>query len=273
MAQCDFIVATFAPDESRESLLPYLYWIGGVDEGSPKCVLYGARARRGANATVGEWDNGMLLVSASGGVAHEVALAIRTVAVERRSVARMDIQATIQVEGADEWVNSLKHNNRYQATRVQTLGGRGATLYVGAPSSSARLRVYNKTAESGIPAPNGGELLRVEVQTRDKYADAAYRALTSGAQDDFLLHWTRKMIASSEHVNRLAGLLASGAEITMKELLQDEQWVDRRKRWVERSVVPALRRLLAVEPEYLHVVLQLLQQPQDIVINAEHNQQ
>ena len=269
MTQCDFIVATFAPDETRESLLPYLYFVGGVDDSSPKCTLYGSRARKGLYATVGEWDNGMLLISASGGVAHEVALSIRTVAVERRSIARLDLQATVEVAGADEWINALKHSTRYQATRVQTLGGRGATLYVGAPSSSARLRVYNKSAESGIPAPDGGELLRVEVQTRDRYADAAYRALLSGAESDFLLHWVRKMIASPEHVNRLAGMLASGATINVKELAQDEQWIDRRKRWVERSVVPALRRLLAVEPEYLDVVVQLLQQPLDVVINPE----
>ncbi|MQK95074.1 replication initiation factor domain-containing protein [Escherichia coli] len=269
MTQCDFIVATFTPDESRESVLPFLYFVGGVDEGSPKCTLYGSRARKGLYATVGEWDNGMLLISASGGVAHEVALSIRTVASERRSIARLDLQATIEVVGADEWINALKHNSRYQATRVQTLGGRGATLYVGAPSSDARLRVYNKTAESGIPAPDGGELLRVEVQTRDRYADAAYRALISGAEDDFLLHWTRKMIASPEHVNKLAGLLASGATIKMQELLQDEQWIERRKRWIERSVVPAIRRLLAVEPSYLDVMVSLLQQPLDVVVGQE----
>lgn len=269
MTQCDFIVATFTPDEARESVLPFLYFVGGVDEGSPKCTLYGARARKGMYATVGEWDNGMLLISASGGVAHEVALSIRTVAAERRSIARLDLQATIEVSGADEWINALKHNPRYQATRVQTLGGRGATLYVGAPSSAARLRVYNKTAESGIPAPDGGELLRVEVQTRDKYADAAYRALMSGAEDDFLLHWVRKMIASPEHVNKLAGLLASGATINIRELQQDEQWIDRRKRWVERSVVPALRRLLVADPSYLDIVVQLLQRPQDVVVNPE----
>lgn len=269
MTQCDFIVATFTPDESRESVLPFLYFVGGVDEGSPKCTLYGSRARKGKYATVGEWDNGMLLISASGGVAHEVALAIRTVAVERRSIARLDLQATIEVVGADEWINALKHNSRYQATRVQTLGGRGATLYVGAPSSSARLRVYNKTAESGILAPAGGELLRVEVQTRDKYADAAYRALVTGAQDDFLMHWARKMLSSPEHLNKLAGMIASGETIVMQELMQDDQWVERRKRWVERSVVPALRKLLAVEPSYLNVVVSLLQQPLDVVARQE----
>lgn len=184
---------------------------------------------------------------------------------EDRSVARLDVQATIEVEGADEFINDLKHSGRYQATRVQTLGKRGATLYVGAPSSAARLRVYNKTAESGIVAPGGGELLRFEIQTRDKYADAGYRALSAGVQDDFLLHWARKMLASPEHVNILSGRLAAGMDLSMPVLTQDDAWADRRKRWVERSVVPALRKLLAVEPEYLDVVVELLARPRDVV--------
>lgn len=44
MAQCDFLVVTFAQAENRGSILPVLMHVAGVDSESPKVTLYGARA-------------------------------------------------------------------------------------------------------------------------------------------------------------------------------------------------------------------------------------
>jgi hypothetical protein len=50
------------------------------------------------------------------------------------------------------------------------------------------------------------------------------------------------------------------------ELFPEEQFheidaLTRRKAWIERSVIPAMRKVLAEEPEYLQVFLQLLDNP------------
>lgn len=263
MTRCDFFVATWSGADA-ERLLPFLYFVVGADEESRDCVLYGARAKKGAFGTAGIWNNGMLLLAASGAAAHDVALSVRSIDVEHRSVARLDLQATIPYVGADEQINLLKPSRRYKATRYETVGGRGVTLYVGAPSSAARLRVYNKTAESGNTGPSGEELVRYEIQTRDKYADAAYRALVSGSEDEFLMHWLRKMLDSPDALNALSGRIRAGDEVTIWDDVPDAGWVERRKRWIEQCVIPALRKLLAVDPGYLDVVQSRLKEPRHI---------
>jgi hypothetical protein len=49
-------------------------------------------------------------------------------------------------------------------------------------------------------------------------------------------------------------------------LFPEEQFTEtdaltRRKAWIERSVIPAMRKVLAAEPEYLQVFLQILDNP------------
>lgn len=260
MTRCDYFVATWGGVDV-DRLLPFLYWVAGIDASSEDTVLYGARSKRGKNATVGVWNNGMILLAATGQASHDVALAVRSIAVEQRSVARMDLEATLPYAGADEHIKTLKPSGRYNATRYESVNGRGVTLYVGAPSSAARLRVYNKTAESGESHPSGDELVRYEIQTRDKYADAAYRALCTGAEDEYLMMWLRKMLVAPDVLNVLSGRIRNGECVTLEDDPPDAGWIGRRKRWIETCVVPALRKLLAVDPSYLDVVQSLLTKP------------
>jgi hypothetical protein len=55
-------------------------------------------------------------------------------------------------------------------------------------------------------------------------------------------------------------------ESVEEELFPEEQFTEtdalaRRKAWIERSVIPAMRKVLAEEPEYLQVFLQLIDNP------------
>jgi hypothetical protein len=52
------------------------------------------------------------------------------------------------------------------------------------------------------------------------------------------------------------------------ELFPEEQFTEtdaltRRKAWLERSVIPALRKVLAEEPEYWEVFVKLIDNPND----------
>ena len=265
MTHCDYFVATFACSEQVHARLPVLYYICGIDEGAQNAILYGARARRGKHGAVGVWDDGRVLVVSTGADADGVARAIRSIDVEGRSIARLDLQATLPYAGADELIQSLEPSGRYQALRYHAVNRRGHTLYVGAPTSNARLRVYNKTAEAGISAPDGSELVRYEMQFRDKYADAGYRALLAGAEDEYMMHWLRKMLRNADVLNRVSAMLSVGEyDYSTQTAIADDEWIKRRKVWIETTVVPALRKLLVVEPEYLHVVQSLLSEPLDM---------
>lgn len=264
MAHCDYFVATFAHSERVHARLPVLYYICGVDDEAKHVTLYGARARKGKHGAVGVWDNGMVLVVSTGADADGVARAIRTVDVDSRSIARLDLQATLPYAGADEIIQTLEPSGRYQALRFHPVGRRGHTLYVGAPSSNARLRVYNKTAEANITAPDGLELVRYEVQLRNKYADAAYRSMLAGAENEYFMHWLRKMLRNADVLNRVSAMLGDREyDYSAQAPVADDEWIKRRKLWFETTVAPALRRLLSVEPEYLDVVQSMLEKPPD----------
>lgn len=86
----------------------------------------------------------------SGSEAHYVARTLNMAIFESYSVARMDLQVTMTSLDADYMIEYIQPSKVYKATKIVNLNGKGTTLYVGAPTSNLRLRVYNKTAESGI---------------------------------------------------------------------------------------------------------------------------
>ncbi|WP_414651185.1 replication initiation factor domain-containing protein, partial [Escherichia coli] len=91
----------------------------------------------------------------------------------------------------------LEPASRYSARRIIPLNSEGSTLYVGSPSSDLMCRVYNKTAEASLPAPDGRDLIRVEYLLRDKYADKAWMRARDGEIDGVWLSLTRRMFARS----------------------------------------------------------------------------
>jgi len=208
----------------------------------------GARGWYGDKCFVGVWDNGMLLIQASSAWAQVVADRIADIIPQKdMSVARIDLQATMWVADADAIITTVVPCKRYKCTLVRPLYERGCTLYVGAPSSDARLRMYNKSVESGQYPPEGGEWLRVELQLRNRYADRAWLNWRKRAQAGFLLEYLRKM--TDERTYRMVrDAMEHGEEPVIDEDVDDD-WIERRLYWLRHTVIPALRRL-ALHDEY-----------------------
>jgi hypothetical protein len=203
-------------------------------------------------AFVGD-DGYRVMVSVTSSPAHNAALAIPRL--ETLSIARIDVQTTLVARDADLLIRSCDPSARYQAFRIAPVRDRGCTLYVGSPRSDKRLRIYNKSAESG-EMPEVGEYVRFELQLRDEYAERAFTALRGGGLKGWYLHTIRSMIDSFTFA------IVRDALNDVEEYHQDavvlEDWTQRRIIWVERSVIPALKKLFAVRPEYLDIFIQML---------------
>jgi hypothetical protein len=209
----------------------------------------GALGWYGRSCFLGAWDNGRLIYQASGSWAHAIASKLdRLLPVEGRSVARIDVQATLAVHDADAIIRTTVPNRRYKSTLIQSVYESGATLYVGAPSSDARLRLYNKSAESGEYPSDGGEWLRAELQLRNRYADRMYAAYLGGAVGGTALEFVRRM-GDNNLYRLLRDNTSDAAEAPYWDEDSDLDWVGRRIHWLVHCVVPALRKLVLHDPE------------------------
>jgi len=244
----DWITVTHREWNKWEHLTPVLLnrcIRGEVHEGKHPT---GARGWYGERVFIGMWDNGMLLVQASSHWAQVVADRIaEVIPSEGMSVARLDLQATVWVADADAIVATTVPSRRYKCTLIRNLYDKGCTLYVGAPSSDARLRMYNKSVESGQYPSEGGEWLRIELQLRNKYADRAWVNWRKRVQGNFLLEWLRKMADMRTYL-MVKEAIEHGDEPAVDQDTDDD-WVTRRLYWLQHTVVPALRRL-ALHDEY-----------------------
>jgi hypothetical protein len=136
---------------------------------------------------------------------------------------------------------------------------KGTTLYVGAPTSRVRLRIYNKTAESGIVPEGGGEYVRFELQCRDQYADKAFVAVRNNMARSFYLMMLKKMIDTYTLKLVEGAIRAADEELFVDDFpASKDDPVARKKRWLEQSVLPALRRLLVEDKEYVDNFVKLL---------------
>jgi len=112
--------------------------------------------------------------------------------------------------------------------------------------------VYNKTAEAEIYPDGGGEYVRYELQCRNQYADRAFVALRNNMVRAFYLMILKRMVDTFTF-----GTVKSAIEASDEELFVDDfpnntdDPVERRKRWLERSVFPAMRRMLLEDKDYL----------------------
>jgi len=207
---------------------------------------------RGENKVFVGQSNDRVMVWASGSQAHYIAKTLKTDITDSYSVARMDLQVTVTSLDADYWIECIQPAKVYRATKVVNLNEKGTTLYVGAPTSNIRLRVYNKTAESGIVPDGGGEYVRFEIQCRNQYADKAFVALRNNMARSFYLMILKRMVDGYTY-KLVEGAIRSSEE----ELFSDDfpsskdDPISRKKRWLEQSVFPALRRLLVEDKEYV----------------------
>lgn len=253
MPSVDYFVATMPIDRQVEAIYPRVY--APFAEGEVRS-LYGYKVRVVDNVGIGtNYDYDRVMVFGTGERAQYAMAMVQTINPEQLSVARIDVQVTMVVPNADSVIAWVQPAKAYKAVRWSAVGESGSTLYVGAPSSNARLRIYNKSAESGKKPDDQSEYLRVEVQLRNRYADQAYKAITEGKIEGVWQKWVRQML----HPDDASGMIlrALGSECAYYALHPEEKedWVARRKRWFEQSVVPAVRRLLAADPDYLETVI------------------
>jgi len=248
----DYLVATY----DLVAVEPHLPAIAGAvikkAESGKHLGYRGYWCAESRRAFVGD-DGYRVMVSVTSSPAHAAALAIPRL--ETLSIARIDVQTTLVARDADALIRSCDPSARFQAFRIAPVRGRGHTLYVGSPKSDKRLRVYNKSAESG-EMPESGEYVRFELQLRDDYAERAFTALRGGGLAGWYLHTLRSMIDS------FTFSVVRDSINDVEEYRQDaatlEDWTQRRIVWVERSVIPALKRLFAARPDYLDIFLSML---------------
>lgn len=260
MATVDYLVVTGYAGAFGRALRDFAAAVVDGDE----TYVYGFRCKRAGALVVGykeqtrEW-----LVSVSGSAADGIARSLYTADISKLSVARIDIQATITVPDADMVVGMLTPKRVYTACRVTQINNRGATLYIGSATSRARMRVYNKSAESALYPDEEGEYLRFEIQLRDKYADAALKEVLSGAEDAVLAFWLGKMLSEHDANWAMAKIKAQSPSHNPFKDEGEEGWIERRKRWIETTVIPAIRSLVLVSPSYLNFLLNVLQSMRD----------
>jgi hypothetical protein len=256
MIRADYIVLTYPRTVQAEALYPTIvgFWL---HENRQDYVLYGFRGYRSGKVFVGERED-RYLIQATGAIAHDVAMRLSLPIEHEVSVARIDVQHTFIVADADRLINNCEPNRAYQATRWTRVDEPGTTLYVGSPRSDVRLRVYNKTAESGVKPEVCGDYLRVELQFRNKKADHMFRAIRARAPRFPFLVQLKRMVDNFMYQLVYDSIEKDEEVLFPEELPRELDALSRRKAWIERSVVPALRKVLAEEPEYLKTFLSML---------------
>jgi len=263
MLRADFLVLTWPRTVAAEAAYPVImsYWI--LD---PKpALLYGFRGYRSGKVFIGERED-RYLIQATGAIAHDVALAFPLPVDHELSVARIDVQTTFVVRDADFFISACEPGKAYKAVRWSAVGEPGQTLYVGAPSSDCRLRIYNKTAESGIKPLGLGDFIRFEIQFRNRYADRMFRAIRARAPKFPFLSHLRKMVDNFAFETVKNHLESIEDELFPEEEYKEMDAISRRKLWLEKSVIPALRKVIAEEPEYLQTFLKILDNPIEDVL-------
>jgi len=253
----DYFVITMPRDASADAHFPAI--VGQYVSQPQQDRIMQYYGYRGKNKVFVGQSSDRIMIWASGQNAHYVAKTLKTDIFGSYSVARMDLQITMTSLDADYMIEYIQPNKVYKCTKITNLHEKGTTLYVGAPTSRVRLRIYNKTAESGIRPEGGGEYVRFELQCRDQYADKAFVAVRNNMVRSFYLMMLKKMIDAYT-----SKLVESAIRSADEELFVDDfptskdDPVARKKRWLEQSVLPALRRLLVEDRDYVDNFVKLL---------------
>lgn len=257
MASLDYFVATMARTKAIEAIEPNI--LARFRDGK-KVELYGYTGVTSRKITYAVSRDGLRsLIAGTGTVAHDAATLFFSLATktESISIARIDVQETIRIIDPDRTIAFLSPKRVYKATRISAVNDEGETLYVGSPHSRARLRIYNKSAESGL-VDGDMKFLRIEVQLRDVYADIAYRKWQDGKLDEVISFWLKKMLtdASARDMLKLAEMFNTNVSFDVGE--HETDWLERRKVWFERCVVPAMAKLFIADPDYTRIARRML---------------
>jgi hypothetical protein len=202
-------------------------------------------------------DNGSrLLIQATGAKADDIVYLIKPSWV-RISVARIDLQVTTYVADADSVIRSTTPPTMYKSVRIINLNERGSTLYVGAPKSRIRLRMYNKTAEQGGQPTELGEHLRIELQLRNDAADRALMNIHAGSGDMYYMYHVKRM--TDAYIASIVERALKNSNLRAMIETDTEKSIDSRKQWIEQSVIPALAKMSVLDSDYYKKLVERLQ--------------
>jgi len=257
MIRCDYFVITMPRNVTSDAHFPSI--VGQYVSRPQEDRIMQYYGYRGDNKVFVGQSSDRIMVWASAQQAHYVAKTLNTSVFESFSVARIDLQVTMTSLDADYMIEYIQPSKVYKATKVVNVNEKGTTLYVGAPTSNIRLRVYNKTAESGITPDSGGEYVRFELQCRNQYADKAFIAFRNNMARSFYLMALKRMVDGYTYKLVEGAIRSSEEELFIDDFpTSKDDPVARKKRWLEQSVLPALRRLLIEDKEYVDNFIKLL---------------
>jgi hypothetical protein len=183
-------------------------------------------------------------------------------------ISRIDLQITVQYdielirEGRYQYACAVHHNKNVSKilTRIINLymGSDGAdTVYLGAPSSDLRGRIYNKAKQSNELAYERS--WRYEVVYRNRYANSMFRHCINAADEasDFILSQVVKWWAE-RGVNILG--LGDSTIIAVSPPKPPKSDTDRKLRWIKNQVVPTIRKLaeLGYAEELMEVIAEAI---------------
>jgi hypothetical protein len=254
--QCDYYVATFISADPTGLIMQRM--LSQLENGKDMAFRgFTGRQLDGLFFGYRPYDD-RIIVQAVGYQSDKGIAAIMHYAADKAvSVARFDAQVTFPVDNADNIILFAVPNKRYQAMRISNLRERGETLYVGSPTSSYRLRVYNKSAQSGI-TPDKGEYIRFEITFRNSLADSAYKAYTEGNVEAYFLGYLSKMV-DTVTLNTVRYVLDKNMTIRPEIFETDNgDSLEKTKVWLESVVMPCLQKLSARDPAYVRKYISML---------------
>lgn len=258
VALLDWFTGTFERTEQVQALEPRI--LAQLGEGKIFAFQgYKGISNNGLVYAI-SWDGKRAMVQGSGYEADGAAALFAVLAKEGASVSRIDVQVTFEHHNADGLIAMIQPTKIYQAYRIQRLDDSGSTLYIGSPKSRVRMRIYNKTAESGMRITPDLECVRVEIQARDAYAERAWKLFKQGKLDDWVNYWASKMLSDVDQ-ETIACYLSTYDATSITSMKEDlESTTERRKLWFETTVLPAMRKVIHVDPGYLDVMIALLRE-------------
>lgn len=178
--------------------------------------------------------------------------------------SRIDAQVTAKYKqpqpdiGKDAYYAAFEHNNRIPSARRRKLyiiigSDGGDTLYLGAPSSEQRGRMYNKEVQSQVERYRG--CWRWEVVFKNDLGTKFAAALASRPSNatGYVLGVVAKWYADRGVI--IPGMHDMGAVVLPKQRAVSTD-VERKLLWVERQVAPTVKYLL--ELGFRDTLLELL---------------
>jgi len=207
------------------------------------------------------------MIQAPGPVANMLANECES-AVECRCT-RMDIQLTVPLPYGysalllrDQLENAKWKTRTPKIVGVHQKSGMD-TVYVGAPTSNKRIRIYVKEGESGE------RYLRFELQLRRDYAESVWAHANSGTDSPWKTYGgtLKRILIDIDHavtsLNEIRVALTDAIEVDVPPRQRTSKDFERTKQWISKQVSPAVYRLIqsgSDERQYVRAILNKWQQ-------------